>query len=71
MNYLKKKKKKKSITRFILKRKENSGSRTCYLSYKEVYRIMSDIFRNRLRKYDKVSYIVSGLVNYYRIMNSI
>ncbi len=35
------------------------------------YRIMSDVFRNRLRKYDKVSDIVSGLVNYYRIMNSI
>ena len=32
------------------------------------YRILSDIFRNRLRKYDKVSYIVSGLVN-YRILN--
>jgi hypothetical protein len=32
------------------------------------YRIMSDIFRNRLRKYDKVSDIVYGLVN-YRIMN--
>jgi hypothetical protein len=32
------------------------------------YRIMSDIFRNRLRKYDKVSDIVAGLVN-YRIMN--
>ncbi len=29
---------------------------------------MNDIFRNRLRKYDKVSDIVSGLVN-YRIMN--
>jgi hypothetical protein len=28
------------------------------------YRIMSDIFRNRLRNYDKVSEIVSGLVNY-------
>jgi hypothetical protein len=33
------------------------------------YRIMNDIFRNRLRKYNKVSDIVSGLVN-YRIMNS-
>jgi hypothetical protein len=33
------------------------------------YRIMNDIFRNRLRKYDKVSDIVSGLVN-YRIMNA-
>ncbi len=33
------------------------------------YRIMNDVFRNRLRKYDWVSDIVSGLVN-YRIMNS-
>jgi hypothetical protein len=33
------------------------------------YRIMNDVFRNRLKKYDKVSDIVSGLVN-YRIMNS-
>jgi hypothetical protein len=30
--------------------------------------IMSDIFRNRLRKYDKVSDIVACLVN-YRILN--
>ena len=34
------------------------------------YRIMSEVFRNRLRKYDMVSDIVSGMVN-YRIMNSI
>jgi hypothetical protein len=34
------------------------------------YRIMSEVFRNKLRKYDMVSDIVSGLVN-YRIMNSI
>ena len=33
------------------------------------YRIMNDIFRNRLRKYDRISDIVSGLVN-YRIMNA-
>jgi hypothetical protein len=33
------------------------------------YRIMNDVFRNRLRKYNKVSDIVSGLVK-YRIMNS-
>jgi hypothetical protein len=33
------------------------------------YRIMNDVFRNRLRKYNKVSDIVSGLVN-YRIMNT-
>jgi DDE superfamily endonuclease len=32
------------------------------------YRILSDVFRNRLMKYDKVSDIVSGLVN-YRIQN--
>ena len=32
------------------------------------YRILSDIFRNNLRKYNKVSDIVSGLVN-YRIIN--
>jgi hypothetical protein len=31
-------------------------------------RIMSDTFRNKLRKYDKVSYIVADLIN-YRIMN--
>ena len=33
------------------------------------YRIMNDVFRNRLRKYNRVSDIVSGLVN-YRIMNT-
>ncbi len=32
------------------------------------YRIMSDIFRNKLRKYNKISDIVAGLIN-YRIMN--
>ena len=32
------------------------------------YRILSDIFRNRLRKYNGISDIVAGLVN-YRIMN--
>jgi DDE superfamily endonuclease len=32
------------------------------------YRILADIFRNRLRKYDRISDIVSGLVN-YRIMS--
>ncbi|HEY6535163.1 MAG TPA: transposase family protein [Candidatus Nitrosocosmicus sp.] len=33
------------------------------------YSIMSDVFRNRLRKYNKVSDIVTGLVN-YRIINN-
>jgi DDE superfamily endonuclease len=32
------------------------------------YRILIDIFRNKLRKYNKVSDIVSGLIN-YRIRN--
>jgi hypothetical protein len=32
------------------------------------YRIMSDIFRNKLRKYNRISDIVAGRVN-YRIMN--
>ena len=32
------------------------------------YKIMSDIFRNKLRKYGKVSDIVVGLTN-FRIMN--
>ena len=32
------------------------------------YRILADVFRNRLKKHNKVSDIVSGLVN-YRIMN--
>ena len=34
------------------------------------YRIMNDVFRNRLRKYDKISDIVSGLVNYRMINQS-
>jgi hypothetical protein len=32
------------------------------------YRIINDVFRNKLRKYNRISDIVSGLVN-YRIMN--
>jgi hypothetical protein len=32
------------------------------------YRIMNDVFRNKLRKYDRISDIVSGLVN-YRMIN--
>jgi len=30
--------------------------------------LASDVFRNKLRKYDSISNIVSGLIN-YRIMN--
>jgi hypothetical protein len=32
------------------------------------HRIMSDIFRNKLRKYNRISDIVAGLVN-YRLLN--
>ena len=32
------------------------------------YRILADVFRNKLRKHNKISDIVSGLIN-YRIMN--
>ena len=32
------------------------------------YRILADVFRNKLRKYDRISDVVAGLVN-YRMMN--
>ena len=32
------------------------------------YRILSDAFRNKLRRYNQVTDIISGLIN-YRIMN--
>ncbi len=32
------------------------------------YRIMNDVFRNKLKKYDRISDMITGLVN-YRIMN--
>jgi hypothetical protein len=56
-------KKKKSITKFILKKMIDTT--ICKL---KKYRILSDIFRNKLRKYTRVSDIVSELVN-YRIIN--
>jgi hypothetical protein len=56
-------KKKKSITKFI--RKKMIDTTICKL---KKYRILSDIFRNKLRKYTRVSDIVSELVN-YRIIN--
>jgi hypothetical protein len=33
-----------------------------------ITRILADVYRNRLRKYDKVSDIVAGLIN-YKTMN--
>jgi hypothetical protein len=32
------------------------------------YRILADVFRNKLRKYNRMSDIVTGLIN-YRIVN--
>ncbi len=60
------KKRKKSTTKFILKKKRIVIEHTiCRL---KKYRIMNDVFRNRLRKYNRISDIVAGLVN-YRILN--
>jgi hypothetical protein len=58
--------KKKNTTKVILK--ENSDIAYTIICRLKKYRIMSDVFRNRLGKYNGMSYIVSGLVN-YRIMN--
>ncbi len=69
-------KKKKGNKELILEEKEYNKSHSkkrlvvehtiCRI---KKYRSMSDLFRNRLKKYDKISDIVSGLVN-YRIMNA-
>jgi hypothetical protein len=49
--------------------KEDSG-RTCHAICRiKKYRIMDDVFRIKLRKYDGFSDIVSELVN-YKIMNT-
>ncbi len=58
-------KKKKSKTKFIPKKRIVIEHTICRL---KKYRIMSDIFRNKLRKYNRISDIVSGLIN-YRIIN--
>ncbi|CAN5817488.1 hypothetical protein BH23THE1_BH23THE1_22770 [soil metagenome] len=57
--------KKQYTTKIILK--EGYSVRTYHLQDKK-YRIMNDVFRNKLRKYDRVSDMVSGLAN-YRILN--
>ena len=57
----------KSTTEIILQRRIVIEHAICRL---KKYRIMNDVFRNRLRKYDRISDIVSGLVN-YRISNPI
>jgi hypothetical protein len=42
----------------------------CAICRLKKYRIMNNIFRNRLRKYDRASDTVAGMVN-YRIMNPV
>jgi hypothetical protein len=54
----------KEFNKFYSKKKIVIEHTICRL---KKYRIMNDIFRNKLEKYNKVSDIVSGLVN-YRIM---
>ena len=34
------------------------------------YRIMSDVFRNSLKKYDKVSDMLAGMANYRTLSSS-
>ncbi len=50
----------KNTTKVILKR----GVIGHTISRLKKYRIMSDIFRNKLRKYYRISDIVAGLANY-------
>ena len=63
MNYPKKK---KNITKIILKKRIVIEHTICKIE--KVQDTCNDVFRNKLRKYNKVSDIVSGLIN-YRIMN--
>jgi hypothetical protein len=57
---------KRIATKIILKKENNNREHTiCGL---KKYSILADIFRNKLKKYNNVSDIVLGLVN-YRIMN--
>jgi hypothetical protein len=47
---------------------QQSSLRTLYNMQDKKYKIMSNIFRKKIEKYNKVSDGVSGLVN-YRMMN--
>ncbi len=60
-------KKKKSTTK-VLQQKENGDREHNIICRLKKYRIMRDIFRNKLRKYNRISGIVSTLIN-YRIIN--
>ncbi len=62
------KKKKKSTTEFILKKKRIVIEHTIICRLKK-YRIINEVFRNKLRKYIKISDIVSGLLVNYRMIN--
>ena len=51
-----------------LSQEEENSDRAHHLQIEKVQQILSDVFRNKLmKKYNKVSDIVAGLVN-YRIM---
>jgi len=56
------------ITNLQLFSFENENSEGTHHQQIEKYRIMNKIFRNRLRKYNKMSYFYADLIN-YRIMN--
>ena len=58
--------KRQQITKKIIM--QQSSLRTLYNMQDKKYKIMSDIFRKKIEKYNKVSDGVSGLVN-YRMMN--
>ncbi|HEY6536833.1 MAG TPA: transposase family protein [Candidatus Nitrosocosmicus sp.] len=55
----------KNTTKVILEKQIMIEHTICRL---KMYRIMSDIFRNMSRKYNRVSDIVTGQLN-YRLMN--
>ncbi len=56
---------KKRLQYYSFKKEDNREHTICRL---KKYRIFADVFRNKLRKYNKVSDIVAGLIN-YRILN--
>ncbi len=59
----------KEYNKFHSKKEENSDREHTICRLRK-YRILADVFRNKLRKYNKISYIVSGLINYRMINQS-
>jgi predicted transposase YbfD/YdcC len=50
--------------------KKEDSNRAYHLSIKKVQSILAHIFRNKLRRYNKVSDTVAGLINYRTINHS-